>query len=100
LTPAWGGPVCTRRAYSSNIEEDERAKAEKNYPGPLQALCRARLADFNVPKENRIVSALPKDATGKIVRREVAALFIPPENQEEHRGKTWPNQPAPMDSIL
>ena len=48
----------------------------------------ARLAGFKAPKEVRTVSALPRNVMGKIARREVAALFDPPENQEEHRGKT------------
>ena len=41
----------------------------------LQAFCRTRLADFKVPKVIRIVSALPKNETGKIERRNLAALF-------------------------
>jgi len=46
-------------------------------PRQLQEFCGSRLAAFKVPKEIRIVSALPKSATGKIVRRQVAALFKP-----------------------
>jgi oxalate---CoA ligase len=41
----------------------------------LKNFCRARLADFKVPKIIRITSALPKNATGKIERRELSALF-------------------------
>ncbi len=41
----------------------------------LQAFCRARLADFKVPKVIRITSALPKNETGKIERHKLAALF-------------------------
>ena len=41
----------------------------------LQAFCRTRLADFKVPKVIRIVSALPKNETGKVERRDLAALF-------------------------
>jgi acyl-CoA synthetase (AMP-forming)/AMP-acid ligase II len=41
----------------------------------LQAFCRARLADFKVPKVIRIVSALPKNETGKVARRNLTALF-------------------------
>ena len=41
----------------------------------LQAFCRTRLADFKVPKVIRIASALPKNETGKIERRALAALF-------------------------
>jgi hypothetical protein len=48
-------------------------------PSQLQAFCRRRLADFKVPKEIRIVSALPRNAMGKIVRRDIAALFKPTE---------------------
>jgi acyl-CoA synthetase (AMP-forming)/AMP-acid ligase II len=41
----------------------------------LKAFCRARLADFKVPKIIRITSALPKNATGKIMRRDLSAQF-------------------------
>ncbi len=41
----------------------------------LKAFCGARLADFKVPKTIYITSALPKNATGKIERRELAARF-------------------------
>ncbi len=43
----------------------------------LQAHCRSRMADFKVPKVIRITSALPKTATGKVQRRDLAALFKP-----------------------
>jgi oxalate---CoA ligase len=43
----------------------------------LQAYCRKRLADFKVPKTIYIATALPKTATGKVQRRELAALFKP-----------------------
>jgi len=41
----------------------------------LAAHCRSLLADFKVPKAIHIVSELPKTATGKIQRRDLAALF-------------------------
>ena len=41
----------------------------------LQAFCRTRLADFKVPKVIRIVSAIPKNETGKVARRDLTALF-------------------------
>jgi oxalate---CoA ligase len=41
----------------------------------LQEFCRERLADFKVPKFIHITSALPKNAMGKIKRRDVAARF-------------------------
>jgi acyl-CoA synthetase (AMP-forming)/AMP-acid ligase II len=43
----------------------------------LQAHCRSRMADFKVPKVIPITSALPKTATGKVQRRDLAALFKP-----------------------
>lgn len=39
----------------------------------LRAFCRDRLAQFKVPREVRIVTELPRNATGKIVRRRLSA---------------------------
>jgi oxalate---CoA ligase len=44
-------------------------------PEELKAFCHAHLADFKVPKTIWITSALPKNATGKLVRRDLAARF-------------------------
>jgi oxalate---CoA ligase len=41
----------------------------------LETFCRTRLADFKVPKRIWITSALPKNATGKIVRRNLPAAL-------------------------
>jgi len=41
----------------------------------LQAFCKTRLADFEVPKLIHLVSAIPKNAMGKVQRRDLAALF-------------------------
>ena len=41
----------------------------------LQAYCRTRLADFEVPKVIHLVYAIPKNAMGKVIRRELTALF-------------------------
>jgi acyl-CoA synthetase (AMP-forming)/AMP-acid ligase II len=41
----------------------------------LQAFCRDRLADFKVPKQIHITTAVPRTATGKVQRRHVAAHF-------------------------
>ncbi|NLT06968.1 MAG: long-chain fatty acid--CoA ligase [Solirubrobacterales bacterium] len=40
-------------------------------PDALIAHCRAALAPYKAPKEVRIVAALPRNATGKLLRREV-----------------------------
>ncbi|MBI1916659.1 MAG: AMP-binding protein [Planctomycetes bacterium] len=42
----------------------------------LQAHCGARLADFKVPKVIHITKELPRTATGKVQRRQVAAAFL------------------------
>ena len=41
----------------------------------LQACCRTRLADFKVPKLIHMVSAIPRNAMGKVQRSHLAALF-------------------------
>ena len=41
----------------------------------IQAFCKKYLIDFKVPKTVHIVDTLPRTATGKIQRRNVAALF-------------------------
>jgi acyl-CoA synthetase (AMP-forming)/AMP-acid ligase II len=41
----------------------------------LRAHCGRRLADFKLPKAIHVVAALPKGATGKIQRRDLAAMF-------------------------
>jgi acyl-CoA synthetase (AMP-forming)/AMP-acid ligase II len=42
----------------------------------LKAFCRARLADFKVPKMIWITSALPKNAMGKVIRRDLSAWVV------------------------
>jgi oxalate---CoA ligase len=41
----------------------------------LQMYCRTRLADFEVPKLIHLVSAIPRNAMGKVKRRDLTALF-------------------------
>ena len=41
----------------------------------LQSYCRTRLADFKVPKLIHLVSAIPKNAMGKVQRRDLTALY-------------------------
>lgn len=47
----------------------------------LQAFCSTRLADFKVPKLIRVISAMPKNGTGKIQRRMLATFFKAPTKQ-------------------
>jgi len=46
----------------------------------LIAHCRTSLSDFKCPKKIYIVSAIPRTATGKIQRRNVAAAILESEN--------------------
>ena len=41
----------------------------------LQTYCRTRLADFEVPKVIHLVSTIPRNAMGKVQRRDLTALF-------------------------
>lgn len=44
-------------------------------PREAQRFCRARLAGYKVPDEVRVVPALPRNATGKVVRRDLRAML-------------------------
>ncbi len=44
-------------------------------PDEIIAHCREHLADFKCPKVVRVVSALPKGPTGKVLKRELQALW-------------------------
>jgi acyl-CoA synthetase (AMP-forming)/AMP-acid ligase II len=45
-------------------------------PAEIQAFCLKRLADFKVPKVIHVTKEVPRTATGKIQRRQVAAHFL------------------------
>ena len=44
-------------------------------PDEIVAYCREHLADFKCPKTVRVVGALPKGPTGKVLKRELQALW-------------------------
>ena len=62
--PAWGEEVA-----AAVVLKGEAAEAE------IAAHCRARLAEFKCPKKIHIVETIPRTATGKIQRMNVAAAF-------------------------
>ncbi|WP_248964121.1 FadD3 family acyl-CoA ligase [Sphaerisporangium perillae] len=47
-------------------------------PGELVAYCRERLANFKVPREVVIIAGLPRNATGKVVKAELARITPDP----------------------
>src|SRR5690606_17468924 len=52
--------------------DEEAAEALKR---ELITLCRENLAGYKAPREVRIVEALPRNPTGKIMRKELAAIL-------------------------
>jgi long-chain acyl-CoA synthetase len=47
----------------------------------VAAYCREHLADFKCPKSVRVVGALPKGPTGKVLKRELQALWRKPDRE-------------------
>jgi acyl-CoA synthetase (AMP-forming)/AMP-acid ligase II len=60
--PAWGEEVAAAVVLKGEATEQE-----------VSAFCRERLAEFKVPKKIHIVETIPRTATGKIQRLNVAA---------------------------
>ncbi len=52
------------------LKEGREASGEE-----IAAYCREHLADFKCPKSVRVVGALPKGPTGKVLKRELQALW-------------------------
>lgn len=67
--PEWGQRVVAAARLAAGAAVSE---------GELQAWCRERLAGYKVPKEIRLVSELPRNATGKLLRRAVRAWWETP----------------------
>jgi long-chain acyl-CoA synthetase len=62
--PKWGESVAAAVVASAPVEPDE-----------LLELCRAHIASFKKPTRIEFVDALPKNAYGKILRRELRQQF-------------------------
>ncbi|HEX6548139.1 MAG TPA: acyl--CoA ligase [Candidatus Dormibacteraeota bacterium] len=62
--PAWGEEVAVAVVLKEPVSEKE-----------LTAWCRERLAEFKVPRKIHLVDEIPRTATGKVQRRNVAAAF-------------------------
>ena len=66
--PEWGERICA--AVERRGEADLTLAA-------LQAWAKERLPPYKIPRGLRSVPALPRNALGKVTKREVAALFAP-----------------------
>lgn len=53
----------------------ELNEGERVDEATLRAFCREHIAQFKVPREIRFLAALPRNATGKIVRRRLSAAM-------------------------
>jgi acyl-CoA synthetase (AMP-forming)/AMP-acid ligase II len=62
--PTWGEEVAAAVVLKQPVAEAELARH-----------CREHLADFKVPRRFYVVDAIPRTATGKIQRRNVAAAL-------------------------
>lgn len=54
---------------------DRRPAPELTEPEDLFAYCRERMAGFKVPKRIVVVDSLPKNASGKVLKRDPRASF-------------------------
>ena len=64
----WGEEVAAAVVLRQPASEDD-----------LLEHCRAQLASFKVPRTIHLVDAIPRTATGKVQRRNVAAAFVKAE---------------------
>ncbi|MEW5926633.1 MAG: acyl-CoA synthetase [Gemmatimonadota bacterium] len=64
--PDWGERIC--------VAVEAREGASPTLEG-LQGWARERLAPYKLPRELRLVEALPRNAMGKVVKPDVARLF-------------------------
>jgi malonyl-CoA/methylmalonyl-CoA synthetase len=64
--PDWGERIC--------VAMEAREGASPTLDG-LQGWARERLAPYKLPRELRLVDALPRNAMGKVVKPDVARLF-------------------------
>jgi len=76
--PEWGERVCAAIVPAGCGEEADRR--DGTAPGEpdleeIRAWTKARLAPYKAPREIRVLSELPRNAMGKVVKPEVVELF-------------------------
>ena len=62
----WGERVCAAVIMAPDVSVSD---------AELRAWCRERLAPYRVPKTLIVVDELPRNAMGKVLKRELAAVF-------------------------
>ena len=70
--PDWGERICAALEVREGCDLT---------PTSLQEWAKTRLAPYKVPKTCRAVTALPRNAMGKVTKPEVAALFTMPRDR-------------------
>ena len=79
--PAVDSAVCFGVPHDMWGEEVEAAVVLRDgaaaTPADLLAYCRERLAEFKRPKQIHIAASIPRTATGKVQRRQMAELYTP-----------------------
>ena len=74
--PLYGEEVAAFIVLKEGIEATEEE---------IIAFCREHLADYKCPKSVRIVKDIPKGPTGKLLKRELAGEFQPPDRDASTR---------------
>jgi acyl-coenzyme A synthetase/AMP-(fatty) acid ligase len=67
----WGESVCAVVVRRDGWQGDDAALATE-----LRALCESRLARFKQPKSFEFIDALPRNPSGKILKRHVARSVL------------------------
>jgi acyl-CoA synthetase (AMP-forming)/AMP-acid ligase II len=65
---AYGERVVAHLVLRSGVEFDQDTRAA------LEEHCRAKLAGFKVPREMHALAALPRNAAGKVLKRDLRAV--------------------------
>ncbi len=75
--PEWGERVCVAvlEAGDGELAEEDGPAAEALTVEALRAWAKERLAAYKIPRELRLLDALPRNAMGKVIKTEVRALF-------------------------
>ncbi|MBN96114.1 MAG: hypothetical protein CL928_18900 [Deltaproteobacteria bacterium] len=66
--------VVLRPDKDSPLSDQKQSEAAEDLSESLEAFLRARLADYKVPREYQVLGELPRNALGKVLKRELRAF--------------------------